>query len=163
MHTSTSNTINSMTPKSANSAPSTSTDVSGPQTAITSTTFLSLTQSPAESIASAITTPAAQSSEDKNAALIGGIVGGAVALLLVGALIAFLVLRSRRQPKSGDVHHALQSPSPEIIYGPAPPTRTMTNRPLNPVGLTRSRHPRCRFEDSNLKFQIQSFFSLFII
>lgn len=42
--------------------------------------------------------PAAQSPKD-NAALIGGIVGGAVALLLIGALIAFFVVRSRRKHK----------------------------------------------------------------
>jgi hypothetical protein len=36
---------------------------------------------------------------DDNAALIGGIVGGAVALLLIGGLIAFFVARSRRSAK----------------------------------------------------------------
>jgi hypothetical protein len=59
--------------------------------------------------------PAAQSPED-NAALIGGIVGGAVALLLIGALIAFCVVRSRRNGKGqADVDpnaQALQSRSP---------------------------------------------------
>jgi hypothetical protein len=34
-----------------------------------------------------------------NAPLIGGIVGGVVALLLIGGLIAFLVARSRRRAK----------------------------------------------------------------
>jgi hypothetical protein len=33
---------------------------------------------------------------DDNSALIGGIVGGVVGLLLIGGLIAFLVVRSRR-------------------------------------------------------------------
>jgi hypothetical protein len=40
----------------------------------------------------------AQSSDD-NAALIGGIVGGVFALLLIGGLVAFLVARSRRGEK----------------------------------------------------------------
>jgi hypothetical protein len=37
------------------------------------------------------------STSDESAALIGGIVGVVVAFLLVGALIAFLVVRSRRR------------------------------------------------------------------
>jgi hypothetical protein len=37
-----------------------------------------------------------------NAALIGGIVGGVVALLLIGGLIAFLVARSRRRGGNGE-------------------------------------------------------------
>jgi hypothetical protein len=41
---------------------------------------------------------AAESPNDSSA-LIGGIVGGAVALLLVGALVAFCVVRQRRQSK----------------------------------------------------------------
>jgi hypothetical protein len=43
--------------------------------------------------------PAAQTPEDNSdSALIGGIVGGALSLLLlVGALIAFCVMRNRRQ------------------------------------------------------------------
>jgi hypothetical protein len=47
---------------------------------------------------STITMPAAQSPND-NTALIGGIVGGAVALLLIGALTAFCVVRRRRNHK----------------------------------------------------------------
>jgi hypothetical protein len=39
--------------------------------------------------------PAVQSPQD-NSAVIGGVVGGAIALLLVGALVAFCVMRSRR-------------------------------------------------------------------
>ena len=60
------------------------------------------------------TMPAAQSPND-NTALIGGIVGGAVALLLIGALIACCVVRSRRnnkeQPNADPSAHALQSRS----------------------------------------------------
>jgi hypothetical protein len=54
--------------------------------------------------------PAGQSPED-NSALIGGIVGGIVAFLLVGALIAFCVVRNRRQPKDST------STLPESNYG----------------------------------------------
>jgi hypothetical protein len=39
----------------------------------------------------------AQPFEDDNTALIGGIVGGVVALILVGGLVAFIVARSRRR------------------------------------------------------------------
>jgi hypothetical protein len=45
-----------------------------------------------------VATPSTEASND-NAALIGGIVGGVVALLLIGGLIAFLVARSRRREK----------------------------------------------------------------
>jgi hypothetical protein len=38
--------------------------------------------------------------DNDNSPLIGGIVGGVVALLLIGGLIAFLVARSRRRGKS---------------------------------------------------------------
>jgi hypothetical protein len=40
---------------------------------------------------------------DDNIALIGGIVGGFVALFLVGGLIAFFVVRSRRDDKSSAI------------------------------------------------------------
>jgi uncharacterized membrane protein len=51
----------------------------------------------------------AQPFED-NAALIGGIVGGVVALLVVGGLIAYLVARSRRRGKGeSNSNAALQS------------------------------------------------------
>jgi hypothetical protein len=63
--------------------------------------------------------PAAQS-PDSNAVLIGGIVGGAVALLLIGALIACCFVRSRRnnkeQPSTDPSAHALQS-RPPSNYG----------------------------------------------
>jgi beta-lactamase regulating signal transducer with metallopeptidase domain len=42
-----------------------------------------------------------------NAALIGGIVGGIVALLLVGGLIAFLVARNRRNANEQDNNKAM--------------------------------------------------------
>jgi hypothetical protein len=48
----------------------------------------------------------AQPSND-NAALIGGIVGGVVALLLVGGLIAFLVARNRRNANQQDNNIAM--------------------------------------------------------
>jgi hypothetical protein len=48
----------------------------------------------------------AQPSND-NAALIGGIVGGVVALLLVGGLIAFLVARNRRNVNQQDNNNAM--------------------------------------------------------
>jgi len=70
---------------------------------------------------SAITMPAAQSPKD-NAALIGGIVGGVVALLLVGALIAFCVIRSRRPQSKDNDAGARQLANTEIIYGPMPST-----------------------------------------
>lgn len=73
---------------------------------------------------SAITTPAAQSPEDEDensGALIGGIVGVVIVLLLVGALIAFWVVRSRRQPKDKDV--SADNP-PESNYGRIPPARS---------------------------------------
>jgi hypothetical protein len=47
----------------------------------------------------AIPSTGAGDSLGDNAALIGGIVGGVVALLLIGGLIAFLVARSRRRAK----------------------------------------------------------------
>lgn len=53
---------------------------------------------------------------DDNIALIGGIVGGAVALLLVGALVAFCVARRRRNShRQGQ--HAVQTPSNSSNYG----------------------------------------------
>jgi hypothetical protein len=69
---------------------------------------------------SASTMPAVESTGD-NSALIGGIVGGAVALILVGALIVFFVLRSRkaRQDSKADQNaHATQSiRAPPNNYG----------------------------------------------
>jgi hypothetical protein len=74
---------------------------------------------------SAITMPAAQSPKD-NAALIGGIVGGAVGLLLVGVLIAVCVARNRRQPKAHNASalhsvHSTTAPS-ESNYSSVPPS-----------------------------------------
>jgi hypothetical protein len=59
-----------------------------------------------------VTTPSsdAQPSDD-NAALIGGIVGGVVALLLIGGLIAFIALRSRRNVTQNDSHNAMTTTS----------------------------------------------------
>jgi hypothetical protein len=48
----------------------------------------------------------AQPSND-NAALIGGVVGGVVALLLIGGLIAFLVARNRRSVNQLDNNNAM--------------------------------------------------------
>jgi len=54
-----------------------------------------VSMSASTSVANMSTMPAAQSPQD-NSAVIGGVVGGAIALLLVGALVAFCVMRSRR-------------------------------------------------------------------
>jgi type II secretory pathway pseudopilin PulG len=74
--------------------------------------------------------PAVESPDD-NSALIGGIVGGAIALLLLGALIAFCVARSRRNRKvqqednsTGHIASTLQSTRSE--YG-----RIVANNPNN--------------------------------
>jgi len=73
--------------------------------------------------------PAGHSSQD-NSTLIGGIVGGAVALLLIGALIAFCIVRSRRnsegQPDADGNAHALQS-TPPSNYG----RLNLTDRPAS--------------------------------
>jgi hypothetical protein len=90
------------------------TAISTASTSALTETTIGANQTLQESHASAITMPAAQSPED-NIALIGGVVGGAVALLLIGALIAFCVVRSRRnnkeQPYADPSAHALQSRS----------------------------------------------------
>jgi hypothetical protein len=49
--------------------------------------------------AASVATPSTDSIGDGDTPLIGGIVGGIVALLLIGGLIAFLVARSRRRAK----------------------------------------------------------------
>jgi len=67
--------------------------------------------------------PAAQSPKD-NTALIGGIVGGAIALVLVGALIAFCVSRKRQGRQSKDIDAGAQqlaSTPLESNYGCVPP------------------------------------------
>jgi hypothetical protein len=53
---------------------------------------------------------------DSNAALIGGIVGGIVALLLVVGLIAFFVARSRRNVN----HGTTAPPTAQSTYGRLP-------------------------------------------
>jgi hypothetical protein len=63
---------------------------------------------------------------DDNTALIGGVVGGAVALLLIVGLIAFIVMRNRKGTKPEVVlQTATASPTPPASsnYGPigAPP------------------------------------------
>lgn len=52
--------------------------------------------------------------DDDNAALIGGIVGGVVALLLIGGLIAFLVVRSRRSVNNAAVN--TYKPATDVLY-----------------------------------------------
>jgi hypothetical protein len=93
--------------------------------------MISTNQTLQESHASAITMPAAQSPED-NIALIGGVVGGAVALLLIGALIAFCVVRSRRQSKDNNANslHSVHSTttSPQSNYGRVPPAQSNYSR-----------------------------------
>jgi hypothetical protein len=54
------------------------------------------------------TLPTDAASSEDNGALIGGIVGGIIALLLVGGLVAFLVARSRRHGEPNN-DAALQS------------------------------------------------------
>jgi hypothetical protein len=49
---------------------------------------------------------------DSNAALIGGIVGGMAALILIVGLIAFIVLRSRRSSNHPDNNNAMTSTTP---------------------------------------------------
>jgi hypothetical protein len=81
--------------------------------------------------------PAAQSPVDSNdhSALIGGIVGGAVALILLGALIAFCVVRSRRQTKNNGTS-VLQVNAPsesESNYGfSEPPRHAYDKAPVMP-------------------------------
>jgi hypothetical protein len=66
--------------------------------------------SPAAGVQVATRSTAAQPSDSaNNAALIGGIVGGIFALLLVGGLIAFLVAHNRRRPARPNGDAALQS------------------------------------------------------
>jgi hypothetical protein len=96
-------------------------------TTSTPPTTIGANQTLQESHASAITMPAAQSPED-NIALIGGVVGGAVALLLIGALIAFCVVRSRRQSKDNNANslHSVHSTttSPQSSYSRVPPAQS---------------------------------------
>jgi len=83
-------------------------------------TTIDANQTIQESNSSAITMPAAQSSED-NAALIGGIVGGAIALILIGALIACCVVRSRRNRRVDvDPNAQVLQSRPSSNYGNAP-------------------------------------------
>jgi hypothetical protein len=107
-------------------------DTTAISTASTSTlteTTIGANQTLQDSHASAITMPAAQSPND-NYALIGGIIGGVVALILLGALIACLVVRSRRQPKdsdNGDSALQVKANAPlESNYGRLPPSAPTT-------------------------------------
>jgi hypothetical protein len=87
--------------------------------------------------------PAAQSPED-NIALIGGVVGGAVALLLIGALIAFCVVRSRRQSKDNNANalHSVHSTttSPQSNYCRVPPAQSNYSERSFAPAETRSSH-----------------------
>jgi hypothetical protein len=67
--------------------------------------------------------PSTEPSND-NAALIGGIVGGVVALLLVGGLIAFFVARNRRQRKG--------EPTKGAMLQSVRPTNNGVNMPNSP-------------------------------
>jgi hypothetical protein len=59
--------------------------------------------------------------------LIGGIVGGAIGLLLIGALIAVCVVRSRRQPNDSNasaLHSVHSTTTPQSNYGRVPPAQS---------------------------------------
>lgn len=60
---------------------------------------------------------------DDNTALIGGIVGGILALVLIAGVIAFIVMRNRRakSQQRGDDGHSLQA-SPDNNYNRIAPT-----------------------------------------
>jgi len=86
-----------VTSQSAANIMTSTTSVTSTNASPTTTTVIATDQSALDSH-STIAMPAAQS-PDNTLALIGGIVGGTVALLLVLGLIAFCVLRSRRSDK----------------------------------------------------------------
>jgi hypothetical protein len=82
-----------------------------------------------------VPSPAAESPKDSSALLIGGTVGGAVAVLFAGALVAVFVVRCRRKrtgqqdEKAADQNaHGLQSQSRS-----PPPNNYIANRPSNPA------------------------------
>jgi hypothetical protein len=105
------------------------TAISTASTSALTETTIGANQPLQDSHASAITMPAAQSPND-NYALIGAIIGGVVALILLGALIACLVVRSRRQPKdsdNGDSALQVKANAPlESNYGRLPPSAPTT-------------------------------------
>jgi len=104
----------------------------------TSTTLptIGANQTVQESNSSATTMPAAQMPED-NSALIGGIVGGALALLLIGTLIAFCAVRSRQQPKDSNA----SALPPESNYGRVPPAQSNYSEvAVQPVGAVGSHY-----------------------
>jgi uncharacterized membrane protein len=59
----------------------------------------------------AIATPSTAQPFEDNTALVGGIVGGVVALLLLGGVVAFLVAHSRRRGSGAALHSICQSKS----------------------------------------------------
>lgn len=62
---------------------------------------------------------AMQMSVDNTAALIGGIVGGIVALLLIVCVIAFMVKRNRKASQENDKGHSLPASAPGAISQPS--------------------------------------------
>jgi hypothetical protein len=60
--------------------------------------------------------PATESPEADKSALIGGIVGGVVALILVAALIGFIVARIRQQQERKDDDHQLPSTNAAAVH-----------------------------------------------
>jgi hypothetical protein len=72
---------------------------------------------------SSVAVPASQTTDpDDNVALIGGIVGGVVALILIVGLISFLVMRCKRsagsaQPANQDDVVMAPAPAPSSNYG----------------------------------------------
>jgi H+/gluconate symporter-like permease len=105
-------------PIPATSAMTTTTIAATSMSVPTASTTIGASQTSQDS--STLTMPAAQSPDD-NSALIGGIVG-AVALILVGALIAFCVVRSRRRQRESQDDATQSTTTPpsnrESNYGP---------------------------------------------
>lgn len=88
-------------------------------------------------------TPTPPSPTNNDAALIGGIVGGVVALLLIVALIAFIMSRSRnrnRSPKARNDGQELQSAPAQSVgeYGriELPPSQQSEYDDMRDVNLS---------------------------
>jgi hypothetical protein len=102
------------------------------QTSSTPEFSTSTTQFETSTSSNATVSAASLPSTDDNAALIGGIGGGIVALLLFGCLVALLVARSRRREKgeanSGaalqSVRQSTSGEQPENNYGVIAPQQS---------------------------------------
>jgi hypothetical protein len=71
--------------------------------------------------------PATQPSSEVNFALIGGIIGGVVALVLIFALIAFIVMRNRKVKENQSVQPAGQVDLQSINNTPPSEYGNVTN------------------------------------